>query len=235
MFSEAATRADYLALLTGRSLSAVPRDASIVSLVRLVDQEKPLARAELGRVQARLAEVINGFGVPLSDNDRATIVRFHRRFVDAGLSLRFNSTGRLPQSDYPTYRDLLVEVDRNDVQRNFLAREEDFQFVKSLHAGDRIVPIGGNLAGRVALANVGKYLEATGLRVSAFYTSTLNRQQISVRGSGADVRLVAAVTCDEGDQQRPTVIRSLRSWADRACGSRRGPARASPRPRRQSR
>ena len=173
MFSEAATRADYLALLTGRSQPAASRDASIESLVRLVDEARPLARVELGRLQARLAEVINGFGVPLSDNDRATIARFHRRFVDDGLSLQFNSTGRLPQYDYPTYRDLLLEVDRNAVRRSFLANEEDFQFVKSLHARDRIVPIVGNLAGRGALANVGRYLDATGLRVSAFYTSNV--------------------------------------------------------------
>jgi hypothetical protein len=45
--------------------------------------------------------------------------------------------------------------------------------VKSLHAGGRIVPIVGDLAGRVALAKVGTYLEATGLRVSAFYTSNV--------------------------------------------------------------
>jgi hypothetical protein len=173
IFTEAVTRADYLALLTGRSLSAAPRDASIESLVRLVDEAKPPVRAERERLQARLAEIISGFGVPLSESDRATIARFHRRFIDAGLSMQFNSSGRPPQADYPTYRDLLLEVDRNAVQRSFLANHEDFQFVKSLHAGDRIIPIVGNLAGRVALANVGKYLEARRLQVSAFYTSNV--------------------------------------------------------------
>ncbi len=173
MFSEAATRADYLSLLTGRSQRPAPRDASIESLVRLVEEAKPLARTEVARVQARLAEVIDGFDVPLSDKDHATIARFHRRFVDAGLSLRFNTTGRPPQHDYPTYRDLLLEVDRNAVPRSFLASEEDFQFVKSMHARDRIVPIVGDLAGRRALANVGRYLDASGLRVSAFYTSNV--------------------------------------------------------------
>ena len=173
MFSEAATKASYLALLTGRSETAATRDASIESLVRLVDQARPLGRTDLGRLEARLAAVINGFGVPLSNTDRATIARFHRRFVDAGLSLQFNSTGRLPQDDYPTYRDLLLEVDRDAVRRSFLANEDDFQFVKTLHARDRIVPIVGDLAGRDALANVGRYLDATGLRVSAFYTSNV--------------------------------------------------------------
>ena len=173
MFSAAATRASYLALLTGRSEPAATRDASIESLVRLIDQAKPLDRTELGRLEARLAAVITGFGVPLSNTDRATIARFHRRFVADGLSLRFNSTGRSPQYDYPTYRDLLLEVDRNAVRRSFLATDDDFQFVKALHARDRIVPIVGDLAGRDALANVGRYLDATGLRVSAFYTSNV--------------------------------------------------------------
>jgi hypothetical protein len=45
--------------------------------------------------------------------------------------------------------------------------------VKALHARDRIVPIVGDLAGRNALANVGRYLDASGLRVSAFYTSNV--------------------------------------------------------------
>jgi hypothetical protein len=173
LFAEAATRADYLALLTGRSPSAVPRNASIESVVHLLDEAKPLARTELARLEARLAAIIDGFGVPLSNGDRATIARFHRRFVDAGLSLRFNSAGRPPQFDYPTFRDLLLEVDRDGVRRSYLATEQDFQFVKSLHARDRIVPIVGNLAGAGALASVGRYLEAAGLRVSAFYTSNV--------------------------------------------------------------
>jgi hypothetical protein len=173
IFSEAATRADYLALLTGRSQQPALRDASIESLVRLVDEAKPLDRTENARVQARLTEIINGFGVPLSDKDHATIARFHRRFVDAGLSLRFNTTGRPPQYDYPTYRDLLLEVDANGVQRSFLASEEQFQFVKSMHARNRIVPIVGDLAGRSALANVARYLDASGLRLAAFYTSNV--------------------------------------------------------------
>ena len=173
MFTEAATRADYLALLTGRGQPAATRDASIESLVRLVDAAKRLPPDELRRRQARLLEIIAGFGVPLSGGDRATIARFHRRFVDAGLSLQFNSSGRPPQYDYPTYRDLLLEVDRNAVRRSFLATDEDFQFVKALHARDRIVPIVGDLAGPAALANVGRYLDRTGLRVSAFYTSNV--------------------------------------------------------------
>ena len=99
VLSEAATRAGYLALLTGRG-KLTATDASIESLVRLVDQAKPLASMELGRLQARLAEIIDGFGVPLSNQDRETIERFHRRFVNGGerrLRARANTVrGRRP-------------------------------------------------------------------------------------------------------------------------------------------
>jgi hypothetical protein len=173
LFAEAATRADYLALLTGRGLQASAPDESIESLVRRVDAAKRRAREEMAQLQSRLATVIDRFGVPLSANDHATIARFHRRFMDEGLSLQFNSTGRPPQYDYPTYRDLLLEVDRAGVRRSFMATEEDFQFVKSLHARDRIIPIVGNLAGSTALAAVGRYLDATGGRLSVFYTSNV--------------------------------------------------------------
>lgn len=173
LFAESATRADYLALLTGRSLPAAPRDESIESLVRRVDAAKPRPQDDVARIRARLAGVIDGFGVPLSSGDHATIAGFHRRFIEAGLSLQFNSAGRPPQYDYPTYRDLLLEVDRAGVRRSFLATEDDFQFVKSLHARDGIIPIVGNLAGTAALAAVGRYLDASGGRVSAFYTSNV--------------------------------------------------------------
>ena len=120
-----------------------------------------------------MTAVIRGFGVAMSDADRSTIDRFHRRFIDDGLGLQFNSTGRAPQYDYPTYRDLLLEIDRQGVRQNFLASESDFQFVKGLQARDQVIPIVGNLAGSKALASVAKFLAASKLKVSAFYTSNV--------------------------------------------------------------
>ena len=42
-----------------------------------------------------------------SAKDVQTIDRFHRRFIEEGLSLRFQSTGGRRSSYYPTYRQLL--------------------------------------------------------------------------------------------------------------------------------
>jgi hypothetical protein len=116
---------------------------------------------------------ILAFGVPLTPQDRQTILAFHQRFISPGLSLQFNSAGRAPQYDYPTYRDLVLEVDRKGVRQSFLASEDDFQFVKSMHAKDLIVPIVGDLTGNGALAAVAKFLTATNRQVSAFYTSNV--------------------------------------------------------------
>ena len=176
IFPEARSRVEYLALLTGRQLPAAGTDWSqrpVNALITYIDAAPHLTEAGVTALRGRLAAVIRGFGVPLSDADRSTIDRFHRRFIDAGLGLQFNSTGRAPQYDYPTYRDLLLEVDRLGVRQSFLASEPDFQFVKGLHARHQVIPIVGNLAGSKALASVAKFLAASNLKVTAFYTSNV--------------------------------------------------------------
>jgi hypothetical protein len=177
LFAEADTRMEYLALLTGREMA--PADSgwersSIEAIVKYIDGAKPLPSKGVSMIQQRLMGAgVLAFGVPLTPQERQTVLGFHQRFISAGLSLQFNSTGRAPQYDYPTYRDLILEVDRKGVRQSFLASEDDFQFVKSMHAKNLIVPIVGDLAGNGALAAVAKFLTATNRQVSAFYTSNV--------------------------------------------------------------
>jgi hypothetical protein len=175
LFAQAKTRVEYLALLTGRDPPAGDGWArqSIETIVRAIDQATPIASGQVAAMQARLLAVIDGFGVPLSKSEHQTITGFHRRFMASGLSLQFNSTGRAPQFDYPTYRDLLLEVDRLRKYQSFLASEADFRFVKSLQARNLIIPAVGDLSGSTALAAVGRFLAGANLQVSAFYTSNV--------------------------------------------------------------
>jgi hypothetical protein len=176
IFAEARSRVEYLALLTGRQPPASEAGWSqrpVDALVTYIDGASRLSDPGLTALRGRLAAKIRGYGIPMSDVDRSTIDRFHRRFIEAGLGLQFNSTGRAPQYDYPTYRDLLLEVDRQGARQNFLASESDFQFVKALQARDQVIPIVGNLAGPKALASVARLLAAANLKVSAFYTSNV--------------------------------------------------------------
>ena len=177
LFAESVTRSAYLAMLTGRAPPAAQgiQSGTVDAIVKQIDSASRLDAAGLSALQSRLMNRITGFGVPLADRDRATTLAFHRRFVADGLSLRFNSTGRAPQYDYPTLRDLLLEVDKQGVHRSFIASEEEFQFVKSMQDGDRIIPIVGDLAGSQAFRAVAKYLADNGRQVTAFYTSNVEQ------------------------------------------------------------
>ena len=175
LFAEAPRRVDYLALLTGRPIptSAGWAQADVARIVRDIEPAPPLSAGRIAELRARLTRTIEGFGVPITAAERATIDRFHRRFIADGLALRFNTTGRAPQFDYPEYRDLLLERDLHGVRQSFVATEESFQFVKSLQSRDLIVPIVGDLAGRTALAAVGRFLAASQRKVSVVYTSNV--------------------------------------------------------------
>ncbi len=175
LFALSRTRVEYLAQLVGR---AVPEE---IETWRTATIERIIARAD-GEVMApgavtalrwRVDDTIARMGVPLSAEDRATIDRFHRRFIAEGLSIRFQSTGRAPQSYYPTYRDLLQDTDAGGRQGNYLASEDAFQFVKALEARDLVIPVVGDLSGPSAVAAIARALDARHERLSAFYVSNV--------------------------------------------------------------
>ncbi|PYR30766.1 MAG: hypothetical protein DMF92_07560 [Acidobacteria bacterium] len=178
LFAQARNRAEYLSLLTARPAPDGPggidawRDAKLERIVAYIDETKAAA-ASLPRLHARVGETIGRFGVPLSAADRTTIERFHSRFIEAGLSLKFETRGRAPRDFYPTYRDLLLGTDQGGHQWNYLASEHDFQFVKSLEANDLVVPVVGDLSGPHAIAAIGALMAARGERLSAFYASNV--------------------------------------------------------------
>ena len=175
LFELSETRADYLALLLGRTAPAGPeggRAAPIDKLVAYMERTRPAADTRAA-TRRRIEEALRRTGVALSAEDLATIARFHDRFVEDGVALRFQSAGRAPQWHYPTYRDLLLETDASGRQANYLASDESFQFVRSLHARNLIIPVVGDLAGPSAVTAIGRMLAARGERMSVFYTSNV--------------------------------------------------------------
>ena len=185
-------RIDYLSLLFGKpvqkrlnlnrpnlnlNLNPDPHldewnHADLEWLVEYIDSSSATP-ATVEWARSNVNATIAGFGVPLSASDLETIDRFHRAFIEAGLSLRFNSTGRPPRFYYPTYRELLLETDRTGREANYLASEAAFQFVQTLQKQDLVIPVVGNLAGDHALKAIGRLLAHRGEDVSAFYTSNV--------------------------------------------------------------
>jgi hypothetical protein len=172
VFQLSQTRVEYLSRLLGR---AVPpgldhwRDAPLEKIVRYIDGSSAAGPAH----RARVTQTVIALGVPLSREDVATIDRFHRRFVEAGLDLRFQSTGRPPQSHYPSYRELLLQKAPDGTAANYLAGEEAFRIVKTLQAQDLVIPVVGNLGGSSALPAIGRLMSRRGDRLSAFYASNV--------------------------------------------------------------
>jgi hypothetical protein len=177
LFHSARSRMEFLCLLFGKP---VPGDtagwsgADIAWLLRSVSGAAPDsgAPARAGRL---VRAAVTTFGITLSAQDLATIARFHQTFMREGPGLRMATFGRPVRLDYPSYRDLLLQTDLTGRHANYLAREADFQFVRSLEERSLIVPVVGDLAGPTAVRAIGRYLAAHGARVSAFYTSNVEQ------------------------------------------------------------
>jgi hypothetical protein len=189
MFDVSDSRISYLAHLLGRPLPPAIDGWKQAPIDRLVTYfDKTTANRDAALVYGkRIDEAIRRSGFPLSSEDLATISAFHRRFMDEGLWLRFNTTGRPPQSYYPTYRDLLLETDAAGAQSNYLASEDAFQFLKSLHARDRIIPVVGDISGPSALQAIGREIATRGEKLSAFYVSNV---EFYLFGQGSYPRFV---------------------------------------------
>jgi hypothetical protein len=176
LFASSRNRMEYLSILTGRPAPDRLdswRDSSIEKIIAYLDMAEPASSAWNGADLDKLHASIRATGIPLSPADFATIDRFRRSFVQGGLGLQFQSTGRPARDYYPTYRDLLLETDRRGRKLCYLASEDDFQFVKALEARDGLVPVVGNLSGPHALAAIGQEIARRGEKVSAFYVSNI--------------------------------------------------------------
>ncbi|MEO8257848.1 MAG: hypothetical protein ABI868_10935 [Acidobacteriota bacterium] len=175
LFTSAPTRVEYVSLLTGRPVpegADTWRDASLERIVAYIDKARPVPEAGPG-LDRRVHDIIAGFGVPLTATDFATIQRFHHTFIEAGLSLKFESRGRAPRSAYPTLRDLVLATDRTGRSWNYLASEAGFQFLRSLQTRDLVIPVVGDLGGEHALAAIADVMAARGDRLSALYISNV--------------------------------------------------------------
>jgi hypothetical protein len=190
LFDLSRTRVDYLAQLLGRPVPADPapwRNATVDRLIAYV--EAPAVPPEaIATLRARVDTAITRCGVGLSTKDFQTIDRFHRRFIEEGVSLRFQSTGRPPRSYYPTYRQLLADTDGSGKQGNYLASEDAFQFVKGLEARDLIIPVVGDVSGPSAMAGIGGMLTKRRTQLSTLYISNV---EFYLFGDGAFARYVA--------------------------------------------
>jgi hypothetical protein len=175
LFAMADTRVEYLSLLFGREPPPQPAGWRAVGIDRIVAhvERRRMRHEAIASLRARVDEGVGRLGVPLSDSDRRTIDRFHRRFIEAGPDLRFQSTGRPPRSSYPTYRELLLASDPSGTRSCFQASEDAYAFVRELQARDLVIPVMGDVSGPKAMLAIGRFLAHRRERVSAIYVSNV--------------------------------------------------------------
>ncbi len=175
LFAVAPTRAEYLSVLTGRAPPAPEgwRGAPVEKLVAYIDGARPVAESVLLANRARLEAEIRRTGLVLSAADLGTIDAFHRAFIDRGLSLVFQVRGQPVRDYYPSFRDLLLEVDPRGQRLSYLASDAAFEVVRSLESRDLIVPIVGDVTGPRAMKGIGAAMRERAQALSAFYISNV--------------------------------------------------------------
>lgn len=175
LFEAAPGRLEFLALLTGRPVpdAAVAwRTAPLDSILAALDRAPP-TEASMEDARRLVHDRVAAFGFMLQPGDIGTIDRFHGEFVREGLDLRFRSHGRAPQFYYPTFRELLREVDREGAPASYVSSHERYDRVRTLQLADRVIPVVADLGRAGSLDAVAEHLRGRGVEVTGFYTSNV--------------------------------------------------------------
>jgi len=114
------------------------------------------------------------FQFSLSAHDLASLEDIYKSFRERGLDTAFTLNG-WSDGEFPTLSEVILQPDQNGKLGNFLASREDYDFVRSLHLKNLIIPVVGDFGGKKALTAIGDYLRKSGLTVTAFYASNVEQ------------------------------------------------------------
>lgn len=213
VFHLARNRAEYLALLFGKPL---PKDlkkweqASITDLVVNYADRTPSNPKLIEKNWTEIRKKIQSFNLTLNQTDYDKIRETYTAFTSSGLEVRYTIRDRPSGRFFPAFRDLLLEKDLEGRQRNYLANEESYQFLKKMQERNLIVPVTGDLAGTKALREIGRYLQETGDKVSALYVSNVEfylfRQENSFQRFVENIKFLPT-------DKRSVIIRSYFNYA----------------------
>ena len=181
LFELTSNRADFVEMLFNKKRPAGLTDKSTSADIAnafwdVTTSSEEVYKANLKRVLDHLTVTR---GLPLDKEDRDGIEYVYHSFYWFGLAITYSSSsqnaGRGGNSNMAAYGDLMLHTDGANVGRYYLANEESFRFLKSLHERNVFVPVVGNFAGAKALRAVGKYIRDKGATVSAMYLSNVEQ------------------------------------------------------------
>ena len=158
----AGSRVDYLSRLLARSPRGLPADPTADDLIAAFTAA-PFDRDRLAVEVAAVAATLRPLGL-IAGGDWPALATIQARLAGPGLSGRFLA---LPM--YPTFGSQIAARDRLGQPAHFLARESTYQTVRTMHLGDRIIPLVGNFAGPTSLPRLADWLRDRHLAVATLY------------------------------------------------------------------
>jgi hypothetical protein len=208
LFELSSDRADFVGKLFSRKRpDGLTRNSSaldIFTAYRDLETSESLYKDNLKAIDDLL---LNKHHFALSDGDVQGVEYVYHAFYNFGPEkLNYSSTGGFGGRYQPSYADLMVATDAANVGRSYLANEDNFQFMKTLHTKNLLVPVVGNFAGPKAIRAVGDYVRMKGATVSAFYLSNVEQYLYQDRIWGNFCRNVATLPLETSS----TFIRSVR-------------------------
>jgi hypothetical protein len=210
LFELSADRADFVGRLFSRprpdGLTAASSVRDIFRAYATVPKDQKLYDANFKAILDHLQKTHK---FALTADDGPGIEYVYQYFFNYGPDLTYWMSGGMGGRggrNSPTYADLMVATDEAGTLRGYLANEENFQVLKTLHAKNLFVPVVGNFAGPKALRAVGAWLKKHNAMVSAFYLSNVE-QYLNMDGIWMDFcRNASELPIDESSQ----FIRSYR-------------------------
>ena len=187
IFELSEDRADFLSWLFSRPRPAglaagAPIDALMETYTRVAPDELAF-RDNLVAVQYHLTRTR---GFELDAADLRVLDEVYSQFYLYGPSLTYSSSprgmgggfrrgGGRGLNRFPTWGEMIRQVDQQGVQRGYLTDEASFQAIRNLQLKNLIVPVVGDHTGPKALRAVGRYIRERGATVGAFYTSNVEQ------------------------------------------------------------
>lgn len=177
LFEMSESRADFVSLLFSR---ARPAGLGVSSSAREIFDAlagvppDPVRHAR--NLDAILTHLTRTRRLPITPGDREGVEFVYRAWFERGPDIQYQlNMGGGRGRGFPSYADLMSATDDRGVARSFLADEDSYRFVRTLHRRNLILPVVGNFGGPKALRAVGGYLRQQRLPVSAFYTSNVEQ------------------------------------------------------------
>ncbi|HYR89825.1 MAG TPA: hypothetical protein VE422_37475 [Terriglobia bacterium] len=180
LFELSEDRAEFLSRLFSRKRPAdVGSESSAKELFAAFDNREPDREMFYSNLQAVKKQLVERHGFKLSSDDEQSIEYVFRAFYAGGPDLTYNGPnlggfaggrGRMP-----SYSELMLETDGQDLNRSYISTEENFRILQDLEKKNLVVPLVGDFAGPKAIRAVAQYLKEHEASVTAFYLSNVEQ------------------------------------------------------------